>query len=263
MDVVTRITSDLELALELGLVRDEKERDSATLVTVTQSHVNKTTPALCDAIKVVAARSNDTRQRTKFEAVKYQWATKFKLLTIAINDTLGNHLVFPTYDNRKDAWTIIDDLEKLLESVDIIAEQLKVSQFNDLVARNTTKLTQLTEKLDSVHLMDPAQYIELRLETSFAVYCLQCAIQVTCGNVSAMIPTISRLMADESSITFDPVSLSDSADDAIDMIKLITDKLVAENPEKVSKTDQLSALSSSLMDSLVLISDHPNTEVTV
>ena len=258
VESVTEITSDLQLGVDLNLITDEKERDGVELVNVTQDHVTKMTPALCDAIQVVSSRPNDTLQRTKFEAVKYQWATKFRLLNIAIGDILGSHSSFPEFPDRKDCWVVEEDVERLLTSVYLISDKLSDCGYKDLVYKHINKLGELRGKMSTVHLMDPDQYMQLRTDITFAVYCIHSAVITTCSAVTDLVPELPADLVD--SIECDPVTLSDTADDAIDMITTISDRVEAEGGDQ-EKVQKMRILSSSLIETLVLISDQPSTEV--
>ena len=259
---VSGITHDLQKGTELDLVTSEKDRDDVTLVMMTQSHVTKMTPALCDAMHVVKKRPSDALQRTKFEAIKYQWATKFKLLNIALHDVLGAHCSFPQYEDRTDCWVVLENIQQLLDLFDIISEELPNHEFSELVTKHKLNLAGLADSFDAVHLMDRAAYLKLETHVSFGVYCLNCAVVEICHNISCLVPLLNPDLLDNTSIEFDPVKLSLAANSTVDRIGKLTDQISQAKSGRAEDVEILKEAASSLCACLIQLSDIPTNEVT-
>eukprot|EP00116_Pleurobrachia_bachei_P000352 sb/3460614/ len=248
------VVHDLERAVQLGLVKSERDRDDITLVTVTMDHLEGATPQLLDAIKVILGRPEDAAQRTKFEAIKYQWGTKLKLLTIALDDVLLPHCDFPVrYEDRASGHPM-DTVDSVLASVDRISEPLSEQEFSGLASKHITRL--LTHKDCKLPDLDVAEFVSLRVETCFAVYLLNTAVEETCSNVCGMIPALSRDILDVSSVEFDGERLGETTEEAIDAVRLISERVTGGDKE----VSQMKASMVSLVSALTRITDAPTKE---
>ena len=253
---ISDVTTRLQQALELGLVSREKEQDGIALVVVTQSHVNKITPALCDGIQVILNKINDPIQRTKFEAIKYQWATKFKLLTIALDDVFRNYCSFPKFEDRFNAVLMRDDIESLLQSVKLIENNDELVPYKSLLQEQISKLEELKVSMETLNSLNAPEYLKLQIETSFAVFCMECSILKATKHITVLLPEIDVTMIDDNNISYDPVRLTDAVDDNIDGIQNINKITALRHPDS-QHISKFNSLSSSLMESLITLSDKP------
>lgn len=200
------------------MITSDKEKDAATLVTVTHDHLDKVTPALANAILVVSERPQEPLQRTKFDAVKYQWATKLRLLLIALEDIIGAHFEFPDFGNGREVPGKIAEIEELVNSTSSIWGQVEGTQHGELSSKYRDALSELVSEMRSADTLSWSDYTLLRTRAQFGVYLVHCTVLACCQDITCQIPDISPDLANDSSVEFDPVRVSAAADQAADKV---------------------------------------------
>ena len=228
-----------------GLITEEKEVQDVTLVTLTQAHVTKMTPLMCDAIRVVTSRPNDALQRTKFEAIKYQWASKFKLLCIATDDIIGNIHQFPPYGDRHIP-LLEETCQTLIDCVTDLQCLIDKEVYCDIIWLQKAVLQSCVENMSY---QSYTQYLKTKFRSNFALYCLRCAILHTSSHLHSKIPDLISLM-DSDNLSFDTVKYTDNVDSAIDVIQKQSDRIAAEIAD-IAARSQYHLTTSSVIETLV------------